>query len=281
MNNVEEIFRSKVQPDLFAGVVSQEKPTLVFVGAPPASGKTQANLYIKKTYITNGVVIEGDSFRQRHPDYERLVAYNCIEMPGKTAKFSGQIVRLALDVAKENRYSIILEGTFRNTAMVMETANEFHEAGYTLRVATIATPPEVCALEAEERFLLKERGRWTPYDAQQHAWEGFPTTLDALNSNDQIASFDIFTRKGKVPFDRHMPPSQVVADLINSYWNPETAKAWCDNYADKLVYAENTMIDGKPYVYYDNNAWPSLYKSAKSLSAMAGITIERPSFITE
>ncbi|PDQ35977.1 MAG: hypothetical protein B5766_02190 [Candidatus Lumbricidophila eiseniae] len=62
-------------------------------------------------------------------------------------------MRLALDHAIQYGYPVLLEGTFRDPAMISATATRFAEAGYRVEVVTVVTPAPVSRLAAEERFL--------------------------------------------------------------------------------------------------------------------------------
>lgn len=103
-------------------------------------------------------------------------------MPAATAPVSGGLVKLALDHALERRYSVLLEGTFRDPGMVTGTATRFAEAGYRVEVVAVATPAPVSRLSAEMSRLSAEMrslgdgpnepGRWTPPEAHETALAG-------------------------------------------------------------------------------------------------------------
>ena len=140
-------------------------PLLVLLGGPPASGKTRAHGAIVARY-PDLVPITGDELRPYDPAYDRLVTTDPLRLPAATMAVSGGLVRLALDHALQHRYSVLLEGVFRDPAMVTGTAERFAAAGYSVGVVAVATPAPVSRLGAEQRFLgapVPRAARWTPF----------------------------------------------------------------------------------------------------------------------
>lgn len=188
------VFEEEARDDLFAGHAPQEQPVLVLLGGQPAAGKTRAPF----------------------------------EMPAATAPVSGGLVKLALDHALERRYSVLLEGTFRDPGMVTGTATRFAEAGYRVEVVAVATPAPVSRLSAEMRSLgdgPNEPGRWTPPEAHETALAGSAGVLSALEALPHIARVRVFSREAQLfdnqrdaagewerePAAAHTPPARAAA----------------------------------------------------------------------
>lgn len=194
------VFDADVKEDLFTGHAPRERPVLVLLGGQPAAGKTQAQQTILHEYTTGELVeVTGDDLREYHPDYARLADYAPFEMPGATAPVSGGLVRLALEHALAHRYSVLLEGTFRDVGMVTATAARFAEAGYRIEVVAVATPAAVSRLSTEMRSLdagYPEVGRWTPPEAHESALEDSSRVLSALEALPYIQRVRVFSREG-------------------------------------------------------------------------------------
>ncbi|MDR1513964.1 MAG: zeta toxin family protein, partial [Propionibacteriaceae bacterium] len=164
------MFQARARDDIFDGhAPAVGVPLLVLLGGQPAAGKTTAQEAVLAANPGAGLVpITGDDLREYHPDYRRLSADAPLEMPAVTAPVSGGLVHLALDHALANRYSVLLEGTFRDSAMVAGNAERFAEAGYRVEVVAVAAPAAVSRLSAEQRSLADAAGafgRWTPPEA--------------------------------------------------------------------------------------------------------------------
>lgn len=199
------VFEEEARDDLFAGHAPQEQPVLVLLGGQPAAGKTRAQHAILAEHVADDLVeITGDDLREYHPDFRRLATRAPFEMPAATAPVSGGLVKLALDHALERRYSVLLEGTFRDPGMVTGTATRFAEAGYRVEVVAVATPAPVSRLSAEMRSLgdgPNEPGRWTPPEAHETALAGSAGVLSALEALPHIARVRVFSREAQL-FDR-------------------------------------------------------------------------------
>lgn len=92
---------------------------------------------------------------------------------------------------------MLLEGTFRDTAMVAGAAVRFAQVGYRVEVVTVATPAPVSRLSAEERFLRAPRGevsRWTPPEAHETALVTSPEVVAGLEVLPTVARVQVYTR---------------------------------------------------------------------------------------
>jgi predicted kinase len=192
-----DVFDSDVRGDLFAAHNPPPgQPVLVLLGGQPAAGKTRAQDAILAE--RPGLVpITGDDLRAYHPDYDRLTVEDPLGMPAATAPVSGGLVRLALDHALAGGYSALLEGTFRDPAMVAATAERFAAAGYRVEVVAIATPPPVSRLGAEQRFLgaaAPRAARWTPPEAHEAATTRAPATVAALEASPAVTRIQVRSR---------------------------------------------------------------------------------------
>lgn len=194
------VFDEDARDDIFTGhAPTPQSPVLVLLGGQPAAGKTRAQEAIVKAHAdTDLVLITGDDLREYHPGYPRLAAEAPLEMPAATAPVSGGLVRLALENALAHRYSVLLEGTFRDPDMVTGTATRFADAGYRVEVAAVATPAPVSRLSAEQRALGDGGyafGRWTPPDAHETALAGSADVVAALEGLPFVTRVQVHTRE--------------------------------------------------------------------------------------
>lgn len=117
------------------------------------------------------VPVTGDDPREYHPDYLRLVAEDPLEMPHAAGPVSGGLIRLALDYAIPKRFSVFLEGTFRDEVMITGTAVRFAEVGYRVEVVSPrsgldSTPRPISQRTANSRSVVRRSsitgGSWLP-----------------------------------------------------------------------------------------------------------------------
>ncbi|MGB4779855.1 zeta toxin family protein [Microbacterium sp.] len=248
---LDRVFTGEARELLFTGHLSgRERPVPVLLGGQPAAGKTQAQRTILAEHPGDDLVeVTGDDLRGYHPDYDRLVNEAPLAMPNATAPVSGGLVRLAIEHARTHRYSLLLEGTFRDPAMVTGTATRFAEAGYRVEVAAVATPGVVSRLSAEMRSLAggyPKVGRWTPPSAHESAIEHSPFVVSALEALPQVAQVQVFSRE-RLLYDNtrtdtgewvHPPEAAAVlrAEQHRRLAVPETV-AWLRDYAAVFTHA--------------------------------------------
>lgn len=134
-----QMFDAAVRLAIFPPVPTGDR-LLVLLGGQPAAGKTRAQAAILAEH-PEWVSITGDDLRAYYPGYRDLALDDPLGMPAATAPTSSGLIRLALDHAIEHGYPVLLEGTFRDPAMVTGTAARFAEAGYRVEVVAVATPP--------------------------------------------------------------------------------------------------------------------------------------------
>lgn len=195
-----QVFDADARDELFTGhAPDQIAPLLVLLGGQPAAGKTRAQQVVLREHAADDLVeITGDDLREYHPDYARLADHAPLAMPAATASVSGGLVSLALDHALAHRYSVLLEGTFRDAGMVTATATRFAEAGYRVEVIAVATPTSASRLSAEMRSLdagYPAVGRWTPPQAHETALAGSAGVVAALEALPHVQRMRVFSRK--------------------------------------------------------------------------------------
>ncbi|MDR2565894.1 MAG: zeta toxin family protein [Bifidobacteriaceae bacterium] len=162
------------------------------------TGKTHAQeAVLAANRLAQLVPVTGDDYREYHPDHPWLAEHAPLEMPAATAPVSGGIIRLALDHALAGRYSVLLEGTFRDPAMVTATAARFAGAGYRVEVVAVATPAAESRLSAQRRALGDggRFGRWTPPGAHEAALTGSPLVVAALEEVPAVSRVQVYSRQ--------------------------------------------------------------------------------------
>lgn len=93
----------------------------------------------------------GDDYRRFHPDYSEVLEHEPLAMPDVTAQAAGEWLRLAVDHALENRYSILIEGTWRNADVPLTTVELAAGHGYQVHAVAVGVQPAVSRLVTLER----------------------------------------------------------------------------------------------------------------------------------
>lgn len=194
-------FEQRVRPDVFRGARTEARPVAVLLGAQPGAGKTRAGQFARRLYERRLAAITGDDFRALHPDYKRLQREDPLQMPTVTQEVSGPLVKRSVEFARALRTSVLVEGTFRDADMVLDTARAFHEAGFEVHVVALAVPAELSRASALGRYfetLGTDQNRWTSMEAHDAAVAALPTTVEMLAGSPAVDRFTILDRDGAV-----------------------------------------------------------------------------------
>ncbi|GAA0925023.1 zeta toxin family protein [Streptomyces thermoalcalitolerans] len=188
-------FEEDVRDFVFSRYTPQEQPVLVLLGGQPAAGKTQAMKAARQRYADRQLVpLTGDKLRPYHPRHEEILENEPWLFPNATGQASGAWVRMSIEYARDHRYSLMLEGVFRDPAMTLATAEEFAGLGYRVEVVGLGVRAERSRLDSLNRFL--EGGRWTPPDLHDLAYRMMPETIAAAEASPAVHRITITDRTG-------------------------------------------------------------------------------------
>ncbi|WUT01631.1 zeta toxin family protein (plasmid) [Streptomyces sp. NBC_00708] len=148
-------FDGTVRRYVFDGYQPQpDQPVLVLLGAQPAAGKSQAVQATQRRYEGADLVpLTGDELRSLHPEYDKLRREEPQTFETGTAQASGPWVCMSIDYALKNRYSLVLEGVFRDPEMTISTAERFAAAGFRVEIVALGVREEISRPDALHRFL--------------------------------------------------------------------------------------------------------------------------------
>jgi UDP-N-acetylglucosamine kinase len=208
----------------FATTRPEDRPVLVLLAGQPGAGKTRAHQFVRELHGRDFEAITGDDFRAYHPDFEDLQRNDPTAMPRVTQEVSGPLVARAISYAREHRLSIILEGTFRDSPVVLETARTFQQAGFVVHVVALAVRPQISRLSTLGRFyttLGTGQNRWTPPQAHDASVAALPHTMDDLAQSPYVDKITIIDRAGAVLAESNTPGDQratlTVATIIQAH----------------------------------------------------------------
>ncbi|MFJ8166515.1 zeta toxin family protein [Streptomyces sp. NPDC096136] len=238
-------FEQRVRQRVFAGFEPQKRPVLVLLGGQPAAGKSMAMAATQQRHSSASLVpLTGDELRSLHPRYAELRHVDAQTRETATAQASGAWVRMSIEYAMRERYSLILEGVFRDPTMTLRTGQTFAEAGYRVEIVALAVREERSRLDAVDRFL--DGGRWTPPALQDLAYGKVPETVAAAEADPAFRRITITNRSGTDLYtnERHeqtrewmYPPAAVRAltDERARPFPPEEAAEWLPMYRTVTV----------------------------------------------
>lgn len=209
------------------------QPTVVFLGAQPAAGKSHAQAEIRRWYGRPMFAVDSDELRAHHPAFDEIMATDPQRMPVLTNQAASEWTRRSIDYARQRRLDTIIENTFYNPEVIHETAAAFRLAGHRGHVVAVAVPAEVSRLAMVDRYLTSlETGRvprWTTLAAHDYAVSGAPTTIAQLHQARAVDRLTIINRHGHRAYDAHLDtpewninPAAALETARQEHWSPAT-----------------------------------------------------------
>jgi predicted ABC-type ATPase/soluble cytochrome b562 len=230
------IFDKRIKPQLFKGVEPSDKPVAVIFGGQPGAGKSAAVDAAVQELSTRGraAQIIGDDLRAYHPKYDRL-----LDKDDKTAAFytdrdTARWVEKAIDYAKQNRLSVVIEGTMRDQAKVAQTMQTFRGAGYDVDARVLAVNEKLSWQGVLQRYENQKAdrgvGRMTTPEAHEAAYKGMPATVERVERDKLADRLTVYRRGAEVLYSNALKngewsqPPQARAVIEAERSRPMTAK---------------------------------------------------------
>ncbi len=207
----------------------KSNPTCFILGGQPASGKSSLINQIVKSN-NDIVVINGDEFRDLHPQYQIYLKEDSRSASDKTQLFINYVVERCIEKAIIGRYDILIEGTMRNPDVPVETAKYLKTNGYRCEAHVLAASPSKTELRIFLRYINQKNtfgtGRFTPLDSHTAACEGLLVSVDRLCSEQQVDLLVVYTEFAAKKIAEFIPPiSKNPSDFILQ----ERNRNWTDN----------------------------------------------------
>ncbi len=181
--------------ELLSDLLRQEYPASIILGGQPACGKSSVINVLN--HAGNHLVINGDEYRQYHPDFRNLVSTYPAEFPTITQNFSNIFTENLIKDGAALRYNLIIEGTMRNPDVPAKTAALLREQGYHVGAAVIAAHPKITELGAYRRYAEQVEawghGRLAEIGSHNAACAGLLTSIDGLYHSKAVDFIRIYS----------------------------------------------------------------------------------------
>ena len=119
-----------------------DRPILYLLGGQPGAGKSTISDRLLREK-PNTIFINPDTYRDLHPQYETIKAELKSEAVKVTVEFSGAVTECVRQVLSDQKYNLIVEGTFRTLETPWRITEELKFKGYTAELHAIAVPKDI------------------------------------------------------------------------------------------------------------------------------------------
>lgn len=200
---VETIFeenKSNILEDL--NIKPHQNPVAILLGGQPAAGKSSLTEAAKANHPDKKfLVINGDNYREYHPEHNKLIREDIDNFSKETQLFSNVFTEGFIKEAIRKKYNVIIEGTMRNPATPLHTAEQLRNAGFRVEAYVIAAPSVVTEMAIFNRYQeeveIKGAGRLSDMDTHNEAVKGLPVSLDKLYDTKAVDKISIYTYQSR------------------------------------------------------------------------------------
>jgi UDP-N-acetylglucosamine kinase len=201
----------EVHQDITEGRTSTSRPRAIILGGQPGSGKTTIHNIAKKD-IPDLIIINGDDFRKRHPNFAELVQKYGDDSVKYTGKFAGEITDALIKQLASEKYNLLVEGTLRTIETPLQTCALLQSHGYDVELAVMAVHKDVSWQGTLDRYqAMQEVGltpRATPKDHHDLVVSVLPENLSQIYHKNVFDRIRLFTREKECVYDNLATPEQ-------------------------------------------------------------------------
>ncbi|MCX8671350.1 zeta toxin family protein [Gilliamella sp. B2865] len=232
------------QPEL----TSQQNPKAYVVGGQPGAGKSTFTNKLQTEYSNNILIIDLDSYRERHPNYKTLYEKYGKESSEYTHQFASEIKEEIQKRAIDAKYNIIIDGTLKNINKAEKKINDLKNNGYSIDVLIHICPKEVSWQSVNIRYekALKQGRipRYVPKNVHDQVVEALPVNANKLSQSTQIESLTVYNRQEKI-YDSKIDKGLPSVSIQNEINKDENKLSQDESFAKLLQTAKQNVANKK------------------------------------
>ncbi|MEV0385648.1 zeta toxin family protein [Nonomuraea sp. NPDC050643] len=210
-----DIFEFRIVREKLSDARRSPTPTMIVVGGQPGAGKSTTIRGLHEEYQDHGGAIRliVDEFKDFHPAYERLLAWNDVATNNLIQPIAKQWQAMAFEHVMAKGYNVIVEATLGDPREAGEFIRSFQERGYRVETEFVAAAGAQSRLSVLTRYLSEKvtqgAGRFVPAAAHDSRFAGSEKTVGLLESDDPPAivnALHIRLRTGETIFSNRRGP---------------------------------------------------------------------------
>ncbi|MCT7910724.1 zeta toxin family protein [Aliarcobacter butzleri] len=199
------VWQEQILDKSSSAIPYQNKPQGFILGGQPGAGKSNLLLEAKKKLNRNILEINGDNFRKYHPDYKKLQKEKGQDTSIYTQEFAAKMANAILSKAINEKYNIVIEGTFRTVETPIRTLKQLKDNGYETNVLVQTCKQEISwdsCLERYEKALKNNPNdaRFTPKEHHDLVVTNLAKNVKEVAKSGLVDNMQVFARipvKGK------------------------------------------------------------------------------------
>ncbi|NCD01283.1 zeta toxin [bacterium] len=194
-----EVWDNEILKKNQASTPNQQQPQAFVLGGQPGAGKASMSQVAAERLDKNVVIINGDDLRKYYPEYKRLQKEQGQDAPKYTAEFAGKMTEAILKKAIDEKYNIIIEGTFRTSETPIKTLQHFKDNGYKTHVLIQTCHQSISwqtCLDRYERMLQDnpKEARFTDKKHHDVVVQNLAKNIQEVQNSGLVDHMQIFAR---------------------------------------------------------------------------------------
>lgn len=220
---------NKIWVDLTSNneIKATDTPKGYVLGGQPGAGKSNLISLVEKENKGNVLIVNGDEFRKYHPQFNEIQEKYGKDAPKHTAEFAGKMTGRVIEKALENKFNLVVEGTFRTAETPLKTLSDMKQKGYSTSVYIMTTSAEVSwnsTLERYDKMLAAgEAPRYTDKAHHDKVVAELPKNANTVFQSGRADNFRVYNRSGLV-YDKERMPNQLPSKAITNELHPKQAE---------------------------------------------------------
>ncbi|MBO0468000.1 zeta toxin family protein [Enterococcus plantarum] len=199
--------------------VPAESPKAFLLGGQPGAGKTALRYAIMKEIGTNVIVVDNDSFKQAHPNFDEIVEQYGKDYVTQVTPFSNRLTEDIVEYLSDKNYHLIVEGTLRTVEVPTRTASLLEAKGYEMSLYVVAVSKDLSYLGTLARYeyqFSKDAitARETKKEHHDLVVQNLSENVSTLYKENVFKTIKIFDREMNLLYDFGQTPLKNPKDVL-------------------------------------------------------------------
>lgn len=199
------ILQRDILPIYFPTDQPSENPTVVVLAAQQGAGRSRASSRLLDEHGDAVAILSTDDLRAFHSQFAELSRSRAPEASAALAQAAADWTRDIIRFARENRRSLVLEGTFPDPVVVAATAARFADEGFQTRAVVVGSRRAESLLSVLSHYLrdvhAKSPAQLTSREAHDRGFEATRGLVAAVEDEASVERLTVLGREGRVVFD--------------------------------------------------------------------------------
>ncbi|MDQ0614050.1 UDP-N-acetylglucosamine kinase [Microbacterium sp. W4I4] len=200
---------------LFDGARPSETPTFVLLAGAPSTGTGRVIGRLRREHDGDLVPVSIEDLQAFHPRYLDTQFRQSPSGRKELSQVAASWLQASISHARANGYSLLLEGEFRTPGTALGVALRFADAGYDVRVVTVAAREDQSLLAATSRGLRRLQQRQpaefvTPAENEQ-SMRDVSALIVAAADSPLVGRVSVLDQQGVSVFDAERSESGMLS----------------------------------------------------------------------